>query len=118
MYLLSFPFGLIFLSYFKNFIFVKNEDSKNRRQFVQRTSGTSIITEGRDGKVIRGGNIRRGYLYEREICFGAIPGDGKATLAKCAELLSTDLWEMIEKIRKLDYHLDYGLEELKEDISQ
>lgn len=38
------------------------------------------------------------------------------TLAKGAELLSIDIWEMIEIIRKSGMHLDYGEEELREDI--
>ncbi|MFQ5455633.1 MAG: UPF0175 family protein [Nitrospirota bacterium] len=44
--------------------------------------------------------------------------NGKITLAKGAEILSIDIWEMIEKIRKLGLHLDYGEEELREDICQ
>jgi hypothetical protein len=65
-----------------------------------------------EGVLYEGGtSIKERYVLE-------LYRDGGATLAKCAELLSIDLWEMIEKIRKLDYHLDYSLEELKEDTSQ
>lgn len=39
------------------------------------------------------------------------------TLAKAAELLSIDIWEMIEKVRKADIHIDYGEEELREDLN-
>lgn len=39
------------------------------------------------------------------------------TLQRGAELLSVDLWEMIEKVKKADIHLDYTLAELQEDLS-
>lgn len=42
--------------------------------------------------------------------------DNRMTLAKSAELLSIDIWEMIEIVRKSGMHLDYGEEELKEDL--
>lgn len=39
------------------------------------------------------------------------------TLQRAAGLLSVDLWDMIEKIKKADIHLDYTLAELQEDLS-
>lgn len=39
------------------------------------------------------------------------------TLQRASELLSVDLWDMIEKIKKADIHLDYTLAELREDLS-
>lgn len=44
--------------------------------------------------------------------------NNEITLAKGAELLSIDIWQMIEKLRKADIHLDYGEEELREDLCQ
>jgi predicted HTH domain antitoxin len=41
--------------------------------------------------------------------------DGRISLQKASELLSVDLWEMIEKIKKAEIHVDYSLEELAED---
>jgi predicted HTH domain antitoxin len=41
---------------------------------------------------------------------------GKISLQRAAELLSSDLWEMIEKIKKAEIPLDYSMEELAEDI--
>lgn len=42
--------------------------------------------------------------------------NSEITLAKGAEMLSIDIWQMIEKLRKADVHLDYGEEELQEDL--
>lgn len=38
------------------------------------------------------------------------------TLQRAAEILSVDLWSMIEKVKKADIHLDYTLSELQEDL--
>lgn len=40
----------------------------------------------------------------------------KITLQKAAAMLSIDIWEMIEKIKKADIHIDYSMEELTEDL--
>ena len=40
----------------------------------------------------------------------------KITLQKAAEMLSLDIWEMIEKLRKADIHIDYSRENLAEDL--
>lgn len=40
------------------------------------------------------------------------------SLEQAAELLSVDLWTMIEKLKKADIHLDYTFEELYEDFSK
>ena len=40
----------------------------------------------------------------------------KITLSKGAEMLSLDIWEMIEKLRKADIHIDYSRENLAEDL--
>lgn len=42
--------------------------------------------------------------------------NNKITLSRAAEMLSVDIWEMIEKVRDSDLHLDYGMEELREDL--
>jgi predicted HTH domain antitoxin len=39
------------------------------------------------------------------------------SLQKAAEMLSVDIWEMIEKIRQADIHMDYTAEELAEDLA-
>lgn len=41
----------------------------------------------------------------------------KITLQKAAEMLSVDIWEMIEKAKKADIHIDYTMEELAEDVA-
>lgn len=42
--------------------------------------------------------------------------DRKITLQKAAAMLSVDIWEMIDKIKKADLHIDYTTEELAEDL--
>lgn len=42
--------------------------------------------------------------------------DHKITLQKAAEILSTDMWDMIERIKKTDIHIDYSKEDLIEDL--
>jgi predicted HTH domain antitoxin len=39
------------------------------------------------------------------------------SLARAAEMLSVDIWEMVEKVRKAELHLDYGIDELREDMT-
>jgi len=40
----------------------------------------------------------------------------KITLQRAAEMLTMDIWEMIEKVKKAEIHLDYTMEELAEDL--
>ena len=40
----------------------------------------------------------------------------KITLQKAAEMLYTDIWDMIERVKKADIHIDYSKEELVEDL--
>ena len=40
----------------------------------------------------------------------------KITLQRASELLSVDVWEMIEKVKKADIHIDYSEEEFTEDL--
>lgn len=40
----------------------------------------------------------------------------KISLQRAAEMLSVDIWEMIEKAKKAEIHLDYSLDELAEDL--
>lgn len=42
--------------------------------------------------------------------------DRKITLQKAAAMLSIDIWEMIDKVKKADLHIDYTTEELAEDL--
>ena len=42
--------------------------------------------------------------------------DRKITLQKAAAMLSIDIWEMIDKVKKADLHIDYSTEELAEDL--
>lgn len=40
----------------------------------------------------------------------------RITLQKAAEMLSTDIWDMIERLKKTDIHIDYSRDELVEDL--
>ncbi|NUN24231.1 MAG: UPF0175 family protein [Candidatus Jettenia caeni] len=40
----------------------------------------------------------------------------KITLQKAAEMLSLDIWDIIDKLKKADIHLDYTMENLVEDL--
>ena len=40
----------------------------------------------------------------------------KITLQRAAEMLTVDIWEMIDKVKKAEIHLDYTMEELAEDL--
>jgi predicted HTH domain antitoxin len=40
----------------------------------------------------------------------------KISLQRAADMLSVDIWEMIEKVKKAEIHLDYTMEELAEDL--
>ncbi|MEK6699784.1 MAG: UPF0175 family protein [Nitrospirota bacterium] len=40
----------------------------------------------------------------------------KITLQRAAEMLAIDIWEMIERVKKAEIHLDYTMEELAEDL--
>jgi predicted HTH domain antitoxin len=42
--------------------------------------------------------------------------DRKITLQKAAEMLSTDIWDMIERLKKTDIHIDYSKDDLAEDL--
>lgn len=40
----------------------------------------------------------------------------KITLQKAAEMLSTDIWDVIERMKKTDIHIDYSEYDLAEDL--
>jgi predicted HTH domain antitoxin len=42
--------------------------------------------------------------------------DRKITLQKAAEMLSLSIWDMIEKLKEADIHINYSRDELAEDL--
>lgn len=60
--------------------------------------------------------IHEGVASMREKYVLDLYRKNRITLARGAELLSIDIWEMIEKVRTAGLHLDYGEEELREDL--
>ncbi len=60
--------------------------------------------------------LKQGLSVIDELAVLELYRDKKITLQKAAEMLSIDIWEMIEKIKKADLHIDYSAEELAEDL--
>ena len=42
--------------------------------------------------------------------------DRKITLQKAAEMLSLNIWDMIEKLKEADIHINYSRDDLAEDL--
>lgn len=60
--------------------------------------------------------IVEGLTIERKRRVLNMYKERKISLAKAAELLSIDLWQMIDIIKEENLYLDYSEEELKEDL--
>ena len=83
-----------------------------------------LIKEAEDLSVQKG--IDTGELIEQALAEGLrrvkeehileLYRSRKVSLAKASEMLGVDLWTMIDKVKEADIHLDYGLEELREDM--
>lgn len=61
--------------------------------------------------------LEQGVLALKEQAVLDLYRKREITLQRAAQLLSVDLWTMIDKIKRADIHLDYTLEELHEDVS-
>lgn len=60
--------------------------------------------------------IKQGLNFVSEKNVLELYKERKITLQKAAEMLSLDMWEMVEKLKKADIHIDYTKEELIEDL--
>ncbi|MBI3026715.1 UPF0175 family protein [Candidatus Woesearchaeota archaeon] len=60
--------------------------------------------------------IVEGLAIERKRKILNMCKEKRISLAKAAELLSVDLWQMIDLIKEESLYLDYSEEELKEDL--
>jgi len=60
--------------------------------------------------------IVEGLTIEKEKKVLSMYKDRKISMAKAAEMLDIDLWQMIDLIKKEKLYLDYSEEELKEDL--
>ena len=60
--------------------------------------------------------IVEGLSIERKKKVLSMYKERKVSLAKAAELLNIDLWQMIDLIKEESIYLDYSEEELKEDL--
>ncbi len=86
-----------------------NEDLYNKAKKVSKAHGMKV-----NDLIIQAVNQGLDVLSERNVL--ELYRERKITLQKAAEMLSLDIWEMIEKLRKADIHIDYSRENLAEDL--
>jgi predicted HTH domain antitoxin len=60
--------------------------------------------------------ILRGLEFEKRKSVIKLYEDRKISLQKAAELLEISIWEMFELLKRENIHIDYGFEELEEDL--
>ncbi len=85
------------------------EDLYKKAERVSRTHGVKI-----NDLITQAINEGIEVLSERNVI--GLYRDRKITLQKAAETLSLDIWEMLEKLKKADIHIDYSTESLTEDL--
>lgn len=86
-----------------------NEDLYKKAKKVSKAHGMKV-----NELIIQAVNQGLDVLSERNVL--DLYRERKITLQKAAEMLSLDIWEMIEKLRKADIHIDYSRENLAEDL--
>jgi len=86
-----------------------NEDLYKKAKKVSKAHGMKV-----NDLIIQAVNQGLDVLSERSVL--ELYRERKITLQKAAEMLSLDIWEMIEKLRKADIHIDYSRENLAEDL--
>ena len=86
-----------------------NEDLYKKAKKVSKAHGIKV-----NDLIIQAVNQGLDVLSERSVL--ELYRERKITLQKAAEMLSLDIWEMIEKLRKADIHIDYSRENLAEDL--
>lgn len=86
-----------------------NEDLYKKAKKVSKGRGMKV-----NDLIIQAVNQGLDVLSERNVL--ELYLERKITLQKAAEMLSLDIWEMIEKLRKADIHIDYSKENLTEDL--
>ena len=86
-----------------------NEDLYKKAKKVSKAHGMKV-----NDLIIQAVNQGLDVLSERNVL--ELYRERKITLQKAAEMLSLDIWETIEKLRKADIHIDYSRENLAEDL--
>lgn len=86
-----------------------NEDLYKKAKKASKAHGMKV-----NDLIIQAVNQGLDVLSERNVL--ELYRERKITLQKAAEMLSLDIWEMIEKLRKADIHIDYSRENLAEDL--
>jgi len=86
-----------------------NEDLYKKAKKVSKAHGMKV-----NDLIIQAVNQELDVLSERNVL--ELYRERKITLQKAAEMLSLDIWEMIEKLKKADIHIDYSRENLAEDL--
>jgi len=89
---------------------VKLKDSLYKEaERLSRTQGTKV-----EELIPRALKHGLNVLNEKQVL--ELYKDRKITLQKAASMLLVDIWEMIEKVKKADLHIDYTMEEFAEDL--
>ena len=60
--------------------------------------------------------ILRGLEFEKRKSVIKLYEDRKISFQKAAELFEISIWEMFELLKRENIHIDYGFEELEEDL--
>lgn len=86
-----------------------NEDVYKKAEKLSKTHGVKVNT-------LISQALDEGLEAVNERTVLELYKDRKITLQKAAEMLSTDIWDMIERLKKTDIHIDYSKDDLAEDL--
>ena len=86
-----------------------NENIYKKAEKLSKTRGVKIDTLISEA-------LNQGLDVVNEKTVLELYRDRKITLQKAAEMLSTDIWDMIERLKKTDIHIDYSKDDLVEDL--
>jgi len=86
-----------------------NEDVYRKAEKLSKTRGVKIDTLIAEA-------LTQGLETVNERIVLDLYKDRKITLQKAAEMLFTDIWDMIERLKKTDIHIDYSKDDLTEDL--
>lgn len=86
-----------------------NKGTYRRAEKISKTHGIEI-------NVLISQALNQGLEAVSEKTVLELYENRKITLQKAAEMLSIDIWDMIEKLKRADIHIDYSKDELAEDL--
>lgn len=85
------------------------DDIYKKAEKVSRTYGIEVNT-------LISRAINQGLEVISEETVLGLYRDRKITLQKAAEMLSLSIWDMIEKLKEADIHINYSRDALAEDL--